>query len=89
MDYKDLHNEIAMVAYEIYEQSGYIQGYDLDHWFKAEKIVLSRYAPEPNKKIKVAKIPKQGPAKKAAKTTVKKTDTKKTQNPTKKKGIKK
>ena len=31
--------EVRRVAFELYEQSGRIQGHELDNWLKAEKIV--------------------------------------------------
>ena len=37
----DLYEEIAKVAYEIYEKSGYIEGRDLDNWLEAERIVMA------------------------------------------------
>jgi hypothetical protein len=40
----DLHDEIVKVAYELWEQSGRIEGRDLDNWLEAEKIVLTRQA---------------------------------------------
>lgn len=39
-----VHDEIAKVAYELYEKSGRIPGHDLEHWLEAEKIVMARYA---------------------------------------------
>jgi hypothetical protein len=42
MDNKqDLREEIARVAYEIYEQTG-ISGLEVENWLKAERIVLER-----------------------------------------------
>jgi len=42
MDNKqDLKEEIASVAYEIYEQRG-ISGLEVENWLKAERIVLER-----------------------------------------------
>lgn len=41
-----LYDEIAKVAYELYEKSGKIEGRDLDNWLEAEKIVMARYATE-------------------------------------------
>lgn len=38
----NLHEEIAKVAYELYEKSGRIEGRDLDNWLEAEKIVMQR-----------------------------------------------
>jgi hypothetical protein len=40
----NLHDEIAKVAYELYEKSGHIKGRDLDHWLAAEIIVLTKHA---------------------------------------------
>jgi hypothetical protein len=40
----NLHDEIAAVAYELYEARGCIPGRDLDDWLEAERIVLARHA---------------------------------------------
>ena len=40
----NLHDEIAVVAYELYETRGCIHGSDLDDWLAAERIVLSGHA---------------------------------------------
>jgi hypothetical protein len=37
---QELHEEIRMAAYELYEQRGMTHGYDLDDWLQAEKIVM-------------------------------------------------
>ncbi len=89
MSKKNLHNEIAGVAYEIYVQSCYEHGHDLDHWLEAERIVLSNQVAKPKKKDKVVRTLKTSPAKKITKTSVKKTETKKTPKPTEAKSIKK
>jgi len=39
-----LQEEIAEVAYELYEKSGCINGRDSDNWLEAERIVLLRYS---------------------------------------------
>jgi hypothetical protein len=39
-----LRDEIAAVAYELFESRGCVHGCDLDDWFKAERMVLSRHA---------------------------------------------
>ncbi|MBP8626590.1 MAG: DUF2934 domain-containing protein [Syntrophorhabdales bacterium] len=39
----DLYDEIAKLAYEMFEREGRSHGRDLDHWFEAERIVISRY----------------------------------------------
>jgi hypothetical protein len=41
---RDLNEEIAKVAYDLYEKRGKGNGNDLDDWVKAEKIVTERYA---------------------------------------------
>lgn len=38
----NLHDEIAKVAYELYEKSGRIDGRDKANWLEAEQIVKSR-----------------------------------------------
>jgi hypothetical protein len=40
----NLHDEIAEVAYALYEARGCIHGRDLDDWLEAERIILSRHA---------------------------------------------
>jgi hypothetical protein len=39
----NLHDEIAQLAYELYEKSGRMEGRDFENWSKAERIVRSRY----------------------------------------------
>jgi hypothetical protein len=46
VDNNNLHDEIAAVAYELYEKSGRIGGRDLVNWSVAEKIVKALYAPK-------------------------------------------
>jgi hypothetical protein len=36
----ELHERIAMRAYQIYEDNGYAKGRDLDNWLQAEQEVL-------------------------------------------------
>lgn len=62
----DLYEEIAKVAYEIYEKSGYIEGRDLDNWLEAERIVKARLEEEMQKSEKKSTT-------KAKKTSKKKT----------------
>ena len=40
----NMQEEIAKVAYEIYEKSGFINGRDSENWLEAERIVLIRHA---------------------------------------------
>ena len=62
----ELYEEIARVAYEIYEKSGYIEGRDLDNWLEAERIVKARLAEEKQKSEKKSSTKaKKTPKKKA------------------------
>lgn len=63
----ELYEEIARVAYELYEKSGYVEGRDLDNWLEAERIVKARLAEEEKKKSG------KKSATKARKTTKRKT----------------
>ena len=38
----DLRDEIANLAYELYINSGYIEGRDEENWLEAERIILAR-----------------------------------------------
>jgi len=38
-----LHDEIAKVAFELYEKSGRVEGRDQENWLEAEKIVKAKY----------------------------------------------
>lgn len=40
----DLHDEIASIAYELFESRGCTHGCDLDDWLNAERLVLGRHA---------------------------------------------
>ena len=40
----DSHDEIAKVAFELYEKSGRVDGKNLENWLEAEKIVKAKYA---------------------------------------------
>jgi len=79
----NLNDEIAKVAYEIYEKSGYIKGRDFVNWLEAERIVLARRMSreaEGREKTTAKKVavkekknaPKKEPAKAAKKGTRKK-----------------
>ena len=41
-----LHDEIARVAYSLFEKNGRRHGHHLNDWFEAEKIVKARHAEE-------------------------------------------
>jgi len=37
-----LYEEIEMIAYELWEQTGRVHGKDIEHWLEAERIVRER-----------------------------------------------
>jgi hypothetical protein len=39
----NLINEIARMAYSIYEKRGHVPGHDFADWIEAEKIVMNKY----------------------------------------------
>ncbi len=43
-DLKNFYDEVARVAYELYEKRGRIHGHDLEDWLQAETIVKNRLA---------------------------------------------
>jgi hypothetical protein len=43
----NLHDEIAKVAYDLYQKEGCPEGRNLIHWLEAEKIVKEQYAESP------------------------------------------
>ncbi|HBA53705.1 DUF2934 domain-containing protein [Syntrophorhabdus aromaticivorans] len=56
---ENLFDDIARVAYELFERSGYIHGRDLEHWFEAERIVVTRLQPEAEEKPKKPRAPRK------------------------------
>jgi hypothetical protein len=66
--YNDIGNEIAKLAFEIYEKSGMVEGRCLDNWLEAERIVMAKYcAMEKQGKVKEEKPAKPAVKKPAAK----------------------
>ena len=58
-----LHDEIARVAYELYEKRDRAHGRDLGDWLEAEKIVTEkheRHARETERQADVITKPRQG-----------------------------
>ena len=82
---KNIHNEIAKVAHELFENSGRIYGYELENWLAAEKIVMERHAREIEQDANVIGSTKEKKAsgKKTLKTS-KKTSESSSQTKTKK-----
>ena len=60
---KSIHEEIAKVAYELYENAGSVHGTDLKNWFEAENSVMGkheRHTNEMEKKVEPFKKPPTG-----------------------------
>ena len=60
---KKLHDEIAKVAYDLYEKEGRVHGNDLKDWFEAEYIVMGkqeRHLHEIEKRVEPINRPPQG-----------------------------
>ncbi len=64
---KNFHEEIAKVAYGLYEKSGKMSGHELDHWLEAERIISYWHKDQPKgqeeerphrRRIATAKKPK-------------------------------
>jgi len=60
-------NEIARVAYELYEKGGFVDGMDEEHWFAAEQKILAGTKPVKRRRV-VKKASKSGTAKKRRST---------------------
>lgn len=70
----NFHDEIAQMAYELFEKSGRVEGCDLSNWLEAERIVMARHRGEEKQESF------SSPKKKKVSTTkqrIKKTETKK------------
>jgi len=60
---KDIYDEIARVAYELYEKRGKAHGYELEDWLEAERIVMERHerhAKEIEHEVDIIKKVKKG-----------------------------
>ena len=60
---KGIQDEIARVAYELYEKGGRAHGNELKNWVEAEKIVMEkheRHARETGQEIDIIEKPKKG-----------------------------
>ena len=67
------NNDIAKVAYELYEKRGKTHGYNFNDWIEAEKIVMERHVKEiENKAEKISTAKGKKTTKKATKKVVKK-----------------
>lgn len=76
-----IREEIAKVAYELYEKRGRTDGSHVDDWLEAEKIVMARRAGKKEVEVKraepaiskaAAKLPKEQKSKSAPQVSSKK-----------------
>jgi hypothetical protein len=67
MDKKNIYEESARVAHNLYEKRGRVHGYDLEDWLEAEKIVLERHAKEIEHEARVIKSTQKTKVKEKAK----------------------
>ena len=74
---RDLFDEIACIAYELWERGGCTHGRDVEYWCEAEHIVISRIQPMEEEKPKKAETPRKRTVKSAAKPTKAATKTRK------------
>ena len=59
---KNMNDEIALVAYGLYEKRGQTHGNDFTDWVEAEVIVMKQYAKENERKVKDIKASKKAKA---------------------------
>lgn len=87
-------DEIAKVAYELFENSGRMYGCELENWLAAEKIVMERYSREreedanstgSTKKKKASGKPEPKTLRKTKKTSGRSSQANKKKSPPKKK----
>lgn len=84
MPERDLYDEIARIAYELWEKNGCIHGCDIEFWCEAEKIVVSRAEPVSQEKPKKASAPKKRTTKTATRAAGAATKARKTSGSAKK-----
>ncbi len=77
MDKHKLHDEIARVAYSLYERRGRLGGYAEQDWLEAEKIVMARYQESGKKEVNLSEPERKKPAKQKEEAPAKKTASKK------------
>ncbi len=64
---KNVHDEIAQVAYELFEKRGWVHGHELQDWLDAERIVAARSAKD-TETVKSTKSAKPTATKRKSKT---------------------
>jgi hypothetical protein len=88
---RNIHDEIAKSAYELFESSDRMYGCELENWLAAEKIVMERHAKEIEQEVdtlgstKGKKASGKTEPKTSKKTSERSSQTKTKKNPPKKK----
>ncbi|HLE16815.1 MAG TPA: DUF2934 domain-containing protein [Syntrophales bacterium] len=59
---KKFYDEVAKVAYDLFEIRGKVHGHDMADWLKAEIIVRKRYSDKIEPEAQAAKSKKSGQA---------------------------
>jgi hypothetical protein len=54
-----LYDEIAKIAYELYEKGGRSGGRELDNWLEAERIAMARHREQEKPGIELPSSPKK------------------------------
>jgi len=65
-----MNDEIARIAYAIYEKGGRMNGYDIDNWLEAERIVLAQNSKKQEEAAKTAVLRKRTAKTGATRNTV-------------------
>ena len=54
----ELREEIASIAYELFEKGGWVHGRDVENWLEAERIIKQRYAGQEKREAKKTALPR-------------------------------
>ncbi len=54
-DLKNFYDEVARVAYDLFEKRGNVHGHDMQDWFNAEMIVKKRFEKKTDCEAEVVK----------------------------------
>ena len=85
MSDQDVFNEIARIAYELWEKNGCTHGRDIEYWCEAESIVVFSTQPNAEEEPEKAKTPKKTASKAATGRPKTATKARKPKGPAKKK----
>jgi len=72
-----LYDEIAKIAYELYEKSGRAEGHEVVNWLEAERIIMARHREQRKLETELPSSPKKKKSpstKKVSETAISKKD---------------